>query len=114
MADDPEEGEEGETSREDGAVELDAPDAGGEGRTAEEDGDSLGSSQTSRAGERELECIAVTGRDDRYHSGRGCSELYFSARLMRNSFKWIKGETEIARHRIYANVAGIDVIKIVN
>ena len=112
MADDPEEGEEGETSSEDGAVELDAPDAGGEGRTAEEDGDSLGSSQTSRAGERELECIAKTVRDDRYHSG--CSELYFSARLMRNSFKWIKGETEIARHRIYANVAGIDAIKIVN
>ena len=58
--------------------------------------------------------LLLTGRDNRYHSGRGCSELYFSARLMRNSFKWIKGETEIARHRIYANLAGFDVIKTVN
>ena len=35
VADDPEEGEEGETAGQDGAVELDAPHAGGHGGAAQ-------------------------------------------------------------------------------
>ena len=41
MADDPEEGEEGEAAGQDGAVELEAPDTGGHRGTSEQDGHSL-------------------------------------------------------------------------
>ena len=62
VADDPEEGEEGETASQDCAVELDTPHAGWQGGTAQQDGDSLRAShrRTATSGSVLFSQIAVS------------------------------------------------------